>query len=111
MKFTNKRTEAYWRFREALDPSQEGGSHVALPDDPKLVADLTAPTFEVTRNGIALESKEDVCKRLGRSTDRGDAVIMAWSAGPKFETDGGVWRDRQDTLLKGRSPRVIMGRR
>lgn len=111
MKFTNKRTEAYWRFREALDPSQEGGARVALPDDPKLVADLTAPTFEVTRNGIALESKEDVCKRLGRSTDRGDAVIMAWSAGPKFETDGGIWKDRQDSLLKGRPPRVIMGRR
>jgi hypothetical protein len=31
LKFFNKRAEAYWRFREALDPEQEGGSVVALP--------------------------------------------------------------------------------
>ncbi len=24
--FTNKRTEAWWKFREALDPSRPGGS-------------------------------------------------------------------------------------
>ena len=107
LKFTNKRSEAYWRFREALDPGQEGGSRIALPDDPKIVADLTAPTFEVTSNGIKLEPKEKVCERLGRSTDRGDAVVMAWSAGPKFETDGGVWIDRRNAL-KGRLPQVVM---
>lgn len=81
--FVNKRSEAIWRFREALDPSQPGGSPIALPDDPMLVADLTAPTFEVGPNGIKVESKEDVCARLGRSTDRGDAVIMAWMDGQK----------------------------
>ena len=110
LKFTNKRSEAIWRFREALDPGQEGGSRVALPDDPKLVADLTAPTFEVTPQGIKVEPKEKVCERLGRSTDRGDAVIMAWTAGPKFETAGGEWIDRRNAL-KGRAPKVLMGRR
>src|SRR3546814_3250182 len=58
-------------------------SPIALPPDPMLVADLTAPTFTVPPRGIKVESKEDVCKRLGRSTDRGDAVVMAWSAGLK----------------------------
>lgn len=110
LKFTNKRTEAYWRFREALDPSQEGGSTIMLPDDPRLVADLTAPTFEVTLQGIKLESKEDVCARLGRSTDRGDAVVMAWSDGPKFVTDGGDWLNRRENALHGRAPKVVMGR-
>src|SRR3546814_1539203 len=76
--FYNKRSETIWRFREALDPSQPGGSPIALPPDPMLVADLTAPTFTVPPRGIKVESKEDVCKRLGRSTDRGDAVVMAW---------------------------------
>jgi hypothetical protein len=70
-------------FREALDPGQPGGSPIALPPDPKLVADLTAPTFEVTPNGIKAEPKEKVCERLGRSTDRGDAVVMAWFEGPR----------------------------
>ena len=110
LKFTNKRTEAYWRFREALDPSQEGGSKIALPDDPRLTADLTAPTFEVTLKGLKLESKEDVCARLGRSTDRGDAVIMSWTAGPKFISDGGDWITKRENLIHGHKPKVVMGR-
>lgn len=114
LKFTNKRTEAYWRFREALDPSQEGGSTIMLPDDPVLTADLTAPRFEITKQGIKLETKEDVCERLGRSTDKGDAVIMSWSAGPKFMSDGGEWISRRETLIKGHAGggvKVQMGRR
>lgn len=111
LKFTNKRSEAYWRVREALDPSQEGGATMALPDDPKLTADLTAPTFEVTLRGIKLESKEDVCARLGRSTDRGDAVVMAWTGGPKFMADGGDWIAKRETLLRGgHTPKVVTGR-
>lgn len=112
LKFTNKRTEAYWRFREALDPSQDGGSTIMLPDDPVLMADLTAPTFEITKQGIKLETKEDLVKRLGRSPDKGDAVIMAWSAGPKFMADGGDWITRRDSLVRGKaaSTNVVMGR-
>src|SRR3990167_5406531 len=90
--FTNKRTEVWWLFREALDPDQPGGSPIALPADSQLVADLTSPTFEVTPRGIKLEPKEEVIERLGRSTDRGDAVTMAWSAGMTFATDGMSWR-------------------
>ncbi len=76
--FVNKRSEAWWRFREALDPSQEGGSPIALPQDSALVADLTAPTFEIGPRGIKVQTKEEVIKNLGRSTDRGDAIVMAW---------------------------------
>lgn len=89
--FTNKRSEIIWRFREALDPEQPGGSPIALPNDPLLVADLTAPTFEVTPNGIKVEPKDDLVKRLGRSTDRGDAVCMSWSAGASMLTHGSAW--------------------
>jgi hypothetical protein len=81
--FYNTRSQAYWQFREGLDPDQDGGSPIALPEDPQLMADLTSPTFEVTSRGIKLETKEAVVKRLGRSTDKGDAVIMAWYAGDK----------------------------
>lgn len=83
LNYTNKRSEAWWKFRKALDPSQPGGSSICLPDDPKLLADLTAPTFEVVSNGIKIEPKEKVNERLGRSCDRGDAVVMAWYAGPR----------------------------
>lgn len=110
--FTNKRGAALWLFREALDPGQPGGSPIALPDDSVLIADLTAPTFEPTPNGIRVETKEKVCDRLGRSTDRGDAVVMAWFEGPKEANSALEWADKLD-MKRGlnRRPQVISGRR
>jgi len=93
MKFTNVRSAALWLFREALDPDQPGGSPIMLPPDQRLLADLTAPTFKITPNGIQVESKDDVCKRLGRSTDRGDAVMMCWFHGPRALTNAMDWMD------------------
>jgi hypothetical protein len=91
MGFPNLRSAAIWKFREALDLSQPGGSPIALPDSPTMVADLTAPTYEVTPRGYKVESKEDVCARLGRSTDEGDAVVMAWTSGAKRATHHREW--------------------
>jgi hypothetical protein len=108
--FTNKRSEAYWRLREALDPSQVGGSPIMLPEDTALVADLTSPRFEVTSRGIKVESKEDVVDRLGRSPDRGDAVVMSWFQGPKAVTDLPQWRADQK-LNRHRAPAVNLGTR
>lgn len=79
--FANKRAEALWKLREELDPDQEGGSVIALPPDPELLADLTAPTFTVNAKGILLKSKDDIRKDLGRSTGKGDAVMMCLSEG------------------------------
>lgn len=110
LRFSNIRTEAYWRFREALNPDQAGGSPIALPDDRELLADLTAPTFEVKPGGIALEPKDKLVKRLGRSPDKGDAVVMAWHAGAKAITDAQEWRQKSVGRLNGRTPQVIMGR-
>lgn len=83
--FANKRAETIWRFREALDPDQPGGSSIALPRDPQILADLTAPRWKLTSRGILIELKEDLKKpeRLGRSPHKGDAIVMAWSEGEK----------------------------
>jgi hypothetical protein len=75
--FTNRRTGAYWRLREALDPDQDGGSCIALPPNRKLAGQFTAVHFEMTINGIKAETKEEMVKRLGRSPDPADAVVMA----------------------------------
>lgn len=104
--FYNKRSQALWQFREALDPAQDGGSPIALPDDPILIADLTAPRFEVGSRGIKVETKEDVVKRIGRSPDRGDAVVMCWSDGPQ----GPAARALNGGRRHGTSPKVVMGR-
>jgi hypothetical protein len=83
--FANKRAEAWWRFREALDPTQKEGSVIALPPDPELRADLTAPCLDTRaleqRGVIQIESKDDLRKRLGRSPGKGDAAVMCWSEG------------------------------
>jgi len=44
-----------------------------------LLGDLSAPHWWVTSGGkIQVERKEDIYKRLGRSTDDGDAVVQSF---------------------------------
>lgn len=112
MKFVNVRSAALWLFREALDPGQPGGSPIALPPDQRLLADLTAPMYDQPPRGIEAEDKKAVMKRIGRSTDRGDAVVMGWFFGERKETAAMEWMD----LTPGRwgmqkTPQVISGGR
>lgn len=72
--FINLRAYAYWAFREALDPLT--GDGIALPPDRELRADLCAARWTMRVNGIAVEPKEDIASRLGRSPDCGDAVVL-----------------------------------
>lgn len=80
-RMVNKRAELYWDLREALDPRSK--SLIALPPDSDLKADLCAPRFKVTASGIQIESKQDLIKRIGRSPDKGDAVVLAYCETPK----------------------------
>jgi hypothetical protein len=76
--FTNVRAAMMWNVRSLLDP--EGGppeTRLALPPDRELLVDLTAPRYELRTSGIAVESKEHIRDRIGRSTDAGDAVALA----------------------------------
>lgn len=104
LKFANKRAEAWWRFREALDPDQEGGSPVQLPPDPELRADLASPTYEVGARGILVENKDELRKRLGRSPGKGDAVVMCMSEG-----NVAIRRALNSFGLNGERPRVLYG--
>ncbi len=80
MKMINKRAEFYWRAREALDPKQPEAEQIALPNDPELLGDLRAPRWKMQSNGIQIESKEAIKKRIGRSPDCADAVVLAMEA-------------------------------
>jgi hypothetical protein len=122
LKFTNKRTAAYWQFREALDPGQHKGSPIALPPDTRLLAGLTAPTFEVTPQGIKLEPKVKfdtkgkviggVRAKLGFSPDEADAVVMAWFYGERRLTNAADWLDKTHTRqgFKARPQLITSGR-
>lgn len=75
--FVNKRAAAWWNMRELLDPLNE--EPIALPPDEKLLGDLVAPHTKSHSSGkIMVEAKNEIRDRLGRSTDDGDAVVMAF---------------------------------
>lgn len=76
--FLNLRALAWWNMRELLNP--ERGRNLALPPLAELTRDLTIPKwFEVAGGKIKIESKDDIRKRNdGKSTDFGDAVVMAF---------------------------------
>jgi hypothetical protein len=75
LKYKNMRAQSYWETRLLLDPASE--RKLALPPDEEMVADLCAPTWKLTPQGIQLEDKAAIRERLGRSPDKGDAVVIA----------------------------------
>lgn len=76
--FVNTRSAAWWNVRELLEPDQ--ADPIALPEDDDLTGDLTSVNQLPPRSEgkIAIEVKEDVIARLGKSPDAGDACVMAY---------------------------------
>lgn len=71
-RFHNLRSEAWWRMREWVDA--EG----VLPHHRGLLGALSAPRYKLDSRGrIALESKDVTRKRLKRSPDEADALMLA----------------------------------
>lgn len=85
LRFCNLRAEIWWKMREALDPKNP--DPIALPPDPKVLADLAAPRWKLTKSGIQVEDKEQIKLRIGRSPDDGDAVCLANITTIKNELD------------------------
>lgn len=69
--FRNLRAQMWWHLAMDLQAGR-----VALPPDEELHADLKAPTWKTKLGKIVLEEKDEIKKRLGRSPDKGDAVVM-----------------------------------
>lgn len=75
-KFVNKRAEMHWRLRVVLE---NGGT---LPDDPALASQLAAPSWKLQSGRILVEPKDAIKKRLGRSPDDADALLLAYAPSP-----------------------------
>ena len=75
LKMRNMRAEYYWRMRDALDPS--GGQDLALPPGNEIIADLCSARYQLTTAGVLVEDKEEIKKRLGRSPDKGESILLA----------------------------------
>jgi hypothetical protein len=98
LRFKNMRAELWWKMREALDPAF--GLNLCLPPDPELKADLVSPRWKATPQGIQIESKDDIRERIGRSTDCGDALVMALIGGGPTLPAGTM---RQESRWQGSS--------
>jgi phage terminase large subunit len=70
--YINLRSELWFGGREWL---RAGG---AIPRDGKLVADLVAPTYSLDgKDRRVVEPKKEIKKRLKRSPDRADALLLS----------------------------------
>lgn len=74
--YANLRTEMYWELRLALDP--KSGEDIALPPGARLLAELTSPRWDLKGSKLHVESKDEIAKRIGGSTDISDALVIAW---------------------------------
>ena len=78
VRIAGARTEYYWRLREGLDPQTK--INLCLPPDANLRRELQMTRWENTPQGLRLEEKDAVRKRLHRSPDTGDAASYAVAA-------------------------------
>lgn len=74
-RFNNRRTECYWALRDALEKGT-----IALPRHLQLQEELMAVRWHEDSSGrTALESKDRLVHRIGRSPDYADACVLRFS--------------------------------
>lgn len=81
--FPNARSEGWFRGADEL-------ATCSLPNDEQLAADLVSPRYKLNSSGQrVVEPKDETKKRLARSPDRADAVLLTFAPdrGSKME----VW--------------------
>jgi len=72
-RYRNRRTEMWIEMAKWV---KAGG---ALPNVPELVAELTTPTYTFVNGLLALEEKDQIKKRLGRSPDLADGLGLTFA--------------------------------
>lgn len=77
--FKDLRSEAWWTLREGLRKG-EISFDPTLEDKDRIIEDLIAPKYTISNDKvITVEPKDKIKLRLGRSTDYGDAIVMAFA--------------------------------
>ena len=72
-RYYNKRSEMWWEMAKWV---KRGG---ALPDEPDLARELTAPTYTMFKGKLRVEEKEKIKARLKFSPDKGDALVLTFA--------------------------------
>lgn len=91
-RYKNRRTEMYWLFKEWL----EAGA--SIPDKDEWLTELCAITYkhEPTTDKLMLERKDEIRKRIGKSTDIGDGAALTFCMPAIMMQDGRDSFDPQD---------------
>jgi hypothetical protein len=73
--FENRRAEAHWTVRELLRKRALDLAEMDAADD--TTTQLLAARYRIKKGKILVESKDEIRKRLGRSPDDSDAVLLS----------------------------------
>lgn len=82
--YANKRAEIWGRMRAWLEEEP-----CRIPNDPELIADLSAPSYRYESSGrLLIERKDDMRKRGMRSPDLADAIAMTFAEFIAVDNEG-----------------------
>ncbi|RXS84235.1 hypothetical protein EST92_11800 [Streptomyces sp. TM32] len=83
-RFTRLRSQIWWEIgRKLSEDCSWDLSGLEEDDRERLVSQLTAPKYSIDSAGrIVVEPKAETIKRLGRSPDNADALLLAFYAAP-----------------------------
>ena len=71
--YVNKRAESYFRLSQAFKRG------LSVPDNPQLMEELLAISYEFGENGkVKIISKDKIKEELGRSPDLADALALTY---------------------------------
>jgi hypothetical protein len=73
--FTNRRSEAHWYMREML--RHRGIDFSSMDNADETTTQLLSIRYAITKGKIQVELKDEIRKRLGRSPDDSDALLLA----------------------------------
>lgn len=77
-KFYNLKSQMLWALRDWFKP-KDGKSDISIPNDPDLIKQLKEIRYNYdSAKRIKIESKEDMKKRIGKSPDELDALMLAF---------------------------------
>jgi hypothetical protein len=89
-KYPNRRSEQWFEAAAQMED-------IDLDADEQLAADLTSPRYSYDlKLRQVVEKKEDTKKRLGRSPDRADAVLLTLSGGGPADAWKEAWRKEEE---------------
>ncbi|RVK79373.1 hypothetical protein CN157_09300 [Sinorhizobium meliloti] len=76
-RYSRMRDQIWWEMREWF-----ASENVQVPNNPKMIEELAAPTYEDGTGKIKIEKKDQIKKRLGRSPDFADALALTFAVSP-----------------------------